>query len=379
MSDPIPLAEPLLGGNARRYLDECVTSNFVSSVGPFVDRFEAAFAGYVGSPHAIACSSGTAALHVAMRLLEVGPGDEVIVPTLTFIATANPVRYQGATPVLIDSAPGSWHLDPEQLESELARRDKAGQTQPKAVVAVHLLGQAMDLAPVIAICGRYGIPLVEDAAESLGAVYRGGGLDGRHVGTLGRIGCYSFNGNKLVTAGGGGMIATADPVLAKRAKHLTTQARLPGPAYWHDEVGYNYRLTNLAAALGLSQLEQIGDLLARKAAVAARYDAALAGLPGIELAPATPWASSSHWLYTVLCDTPERQQRAMRALTEAQIQARPIWTPLHRMAPYAEAQRLGGGIADDVAARALSLPCSAGLIPAQQERVIAVMARLPAA
>jgi dTDP-4-amino-4,6-dideoxygalactose transaminase len=379
MSEPIPLAEPLLGGNARQYLDECLTSNFVSSVGPFVDRFEAAFAGYVGSPHAIACSSGTAALHVALRLLEVGPGDEVVVPTLTFIATANPVRYQGATPILIDAAPGTWHLDPERLESELARRAKAGQSQPKAVIAVHLLGQAMDLAPVTALCERYGIPLVEDAAESLGAAYHRGDLAGRHVGTVGRIGCYSFNGNKLVTAGGGGMIATADPTLAKRAKHLTTQARLPGAAYWHDEVGYNYRLTNLAAALGLSQLEQIDDLLARKAAVAARYDAALAQVPGLQLAPATPWATDSHWLYTVLFDTADQQQHAMQALSAAQIQARPIWTPLHRMAPYADAPRLGGRIADDVAVRALSLPCSAGLAPEQQQRVIAVMASLPTA
>lgn len=376
MSERIPLAEPFLAGQASRYLQECLTSNFVSSVGPFVDRFEAGFARAVGSPHAVACASGTAALHVALRLLEVGPGDEVVVPTLTFIATANPVRYQGARPILLDAGTDSWHLDAEGLATLCEQRRHAGRPQPKAVIAVHLLGQAVDLAPILAICERYGIPLVEDAAESLGATYRTGALAGKHVGTVGVIGCFSFNGNKLITSGGGGMITCSDPELARRAKHLTTQARLPGAAYWHDDVGYNYRLTNLAAALGLSQLEIIDELLARKAAIARRYDAAFAGRSDVRRAPATPWATDTAWLYTVQLTDPERRDACVAGLEMAGIQARPIWTPLHLMPPYAAAETRGGDRAENWAARCLSLPSSCGLGPDAQERVIATLTSL---
>jgi aminotransferase in exopolysaccharide biosynthesis len=371
----IPLAEPFLGDAARRYVLDCLDTNFVSSVGPYVERFEAEFAATVGAPYAVACASGTAALHVAMRLIGVGPGDEVWVPTLTFIASANPILYERGTPVLVDSEPRTWNLDPEPIVAEMARRAAAGRRQPKALLVVHLLGRAADLAPLAEACDRYGVHLIEDAAEALGARYTSGPFAGRQVGTIGTVGCFSFNGNKLITTGGGGMIVTTDPALAKRAKHLTTQAKCPGLAYWHDEVGYNYRLTNLAAALGVAQLEQLPDLLARKRRIAGRYDQLLATVPGMTIPSAVDWAAPSHWLYSVLVNDREAQDRLIDDLGNARIQARPIWTPLHRMPVYADAPRLGAAVADDLADRGLSLPSSAGLTDEQQDRVISTLVR----
>ena len=370
----IPLAEPLLLGNAEPYVQECLTSNFVSSVGPFVERFERAFAAYVGSRHAVACASGTAALHVAMRLLNVGTGDEVWVSDLTFVASANPILYEHGTPVLVDSEAATWNLDPEPMIAEIQRRARLGQRQPVAIMPVHILGQPADLAALSGVCAEHGITLVEDAAEALGATYTAGPHAGRQVGTIGRIGCFSFNGNKLITTGGGGMLVTDDPDLARRAKHLTTQARLPGAAYAHDEVGYNYRLTNLAAALGLAQLECIDELLARKAAIAARYDAALADRTGWTLPPKPSGAAPSHWLYSILLASRSERDALVDRLGHDHIHARPLWTPLHRMPMYAAASRLGGQVAADLADRGLSLPCSAGLQAAEQARVLDALA-----
>jgi dTDP-4-amino-4,6-dideoxygalactose transaminase len=226
----IALSEPHLAGNARTYLEECLKTNFVSSVGPFVDRFEREFAAYVGAKFAVACASGTAAIHVALRLLGVGPGDEVLVPSLTFIASINPITYQGAEPVLVDSEEATWNVDPALVVEELDRRGRSGQKQPKAVEVVHLLGHPADIEAIADACERHGVALVEDAAEALGARYVTGRYEGRQVGTIGKVGCFSFNGNKIITSGAGGMITTDDEALARRAKHLTTQARLPGLA-----------------------------------------------------------------------------------------------------------------------------------------------------
>jgi dTDP-4-amino-4,6-dideoxygalactose transaminase len=370
----IPLCEPALGGNARRYLDECLTSGYVSSVGPFVDRFERAFAQRVGSRFAVACASGTAALHVACRLAGVGPGDEVFVSTLTFIASANPILYERATPVLVDAEAGSWNLDPALVIDELDRRARLGQKQPRAVIAVHVLGQPAALDALTAACQRHGVMLIEDAAEALGARYLSGAHAGREVGTIGALGCFSFNGNKVITAGGGGMLTTDDEALARRARHLTTQARLPGAAYQHDEVGYNYRLTNVAAALGLSQLEQLEDFLARKHALAARYDAAFAARPGFAPPRPVPGAAPSHWLYAVALDPAVTdREAAYRRLQAANIDSRPVWTPLHLQAPYAGAPRLGGAVAQAIFARGLCLPSSVTLDAAAQDRVLAAL------
>ncbi len=374
-SDPrrrIPLSEPTLGGNAERYLRECLASNYVSSVGPFVERFEREFAAAVGSRFAVACSSGTAALHLAMRVLDVGPGDEVFVPTLTFVASANPIRYERATPVLVDVEEETLNLDPGIVADELDRRARLGRRQPAAVEVVHLVGHPADIAPLLEAADRHGVPVIEDASEALGASYRGGSLDGRSVGTLGRVGCFSFNGNKLITTGGGGMVTTDDEALARRARHLSTQARVPGRAYDHDEVGHNYRLTNLAAALGVAQLEMLPALLAARRIVAARYDAALAAMPGLRLAPRAPWADPSFWLYTarLAAADPAARDRVLDLLASRGVEARPIWTPIHALAPYASAPRLGGAVAERIFAAAISLPSSSSLAPGDQDRVV---------
>ncbi len=368
----VPLCEPFLGGNEMRYLEECVRTNFVSSVGPFVERFERAFAETVGSRYAVACASGTAALHVAMRLYGVGHGDEVFVPTLTFIASGNPVLYEHATPVLVDAEERTWNMDPALCIEEIERRARLGKKQPKAVEAVHLLGHPAEIEELAACCEKHGIALIEDASEALGARYTSGRYAGRHVGTIGGVGCFSFNGNKVITSGGGGMITTDDEALARRAKHLTTQARLPGAEYRHDEVGYNYRLTNLAAALGLAQLEQLPDFLAKKRTIAARYDGALASVFGLSTAPSEPWAASSFWMYSMRVGPAyaEDRRQLRDRLTARGIDTRPIWSPLHTMPMFADAPRLGGAVAERLFDEGLSLPCGVGLSDAQQQRTI---------
>lgn len=365
MSDRIPLSEPYLAGNERRYLDECVTTNFVSSVGPFVERFEREFAAYVGAKFAVACASGTAALHVALRLLGIGAGDEVLVPTLTFIASANPIAYERATAVLVDSEVETWNMDPDLVIDYIESAAREGRKLPRAVEVVHLLGHPANIEPILAVCERFAVPVIEDAAEALGARY----ANGKHVGTLGTLGCFSFNGNKIITSGGGGMITTDDPELARRAKHLTTQARLPGLAYRHDEVGFNYRLTNVAAALGVAQLEQLPSFIRRKLDIATRYDAALRDR--FTLPPRASWAQSTCWLYSV--GIADRRDDYLARLTSQQVEARPIWTPLHTMPMYVDAPRLGGERAEQLAASGLSIPCSVSLSEAQQDRVISLL------
>jgi dTDP-4-amino-4,6-dideoxygalactose transaminase len=375
MSDHvIPLAEPHLSGNEGAYLAECVRTNYVSSVGPFVERFEREFAEYVGAAHAVACSSGTAALHVAMRIVGVGPGDEVFVPTFTFIASANSIVYQGAKPTFVDSEPTTWNLDPRLVLEEIEDRSRTGRALPKAIEVVHLLGHPADIEQLTGACRERGIAVIEDAAESLGARYRGGTLDGRQVGTIGQVGCFSFNGNKVMTTGGGGMLVTDDPELARRAKHLTTQARLPGLTYQHDEIGYNYRLGNLAAAMGVAQLEQLDGFLVAKRRIAARYDIAFRDLPGVRLPPDAPWANRSAWLYSIQLRNADSAASVLDRLIGERIGARPVWPPLHRMLPYRDADLVGdGSIAERTAATTVSLPCSVHLEPSDQDRVIDVV------
>jgi aminotransferase in exopolysaccharide biosynthesis len=374
----IPLSEPCLAGNASKYLNECIETNFVSSVGPFVDRFEREFAAYVGSKYAVACASGTAAIHVALRLMGIAAGDEVMVPTLTFIASANPILYERGVPVLVDSENDTWNLDAELVAEELDRRARANLRQPAVVEVVHILGHPARIEPIVEACERHGVALIEDAAEALGSRWTRGRFAGKHVGTVGRVGCFSFNGNKVLTTGGGGMITTDDESLARWAKHLTTQARLPGPEYRHDELGYNYRLTNLSAALGVSQLEQLPTFLEKKRRIADRYDAAFRSVVGLHLPPRAPWASPSHWLYSIGVE-PERfgsdRVALFERLREDRIDSRPIWSPLHTMPMYREVPRLGGRIAEQLAAHGLSLPCSPTLSEDQQQKVIAAVLR----
>ena len=373
----IPLSEPALLGNERRYLDECVATNFVSSVGPFVERFEREFAERVGSKYAVACASGTAALHVAMRLLDVGPGDEVAVSTLTFVASANAIVYERGTPLLVDAERETWNLDSDRLVEEIERRARLGQKLPKVIEAVHVLGHPARLESLVDACERHGIVLVEDASEALGARWTAGRFAGRHVGTVWRNGCLSVKGNKIITTGGGGMIVTDDEKLARRAKHLTTQARLSGPEYRHDEVGYNYRLPNLAAALGVAQLEQLDTFVERKRAIAGRYDEALTAVAAIERPPRAAWAAPTMWLYSVLVDAAWHGGRdgLCQRMSAERVQARPIWTPLHLLPMFAQAPRIGGDVAASLFERGLSLPSSVTLTADDQARVIDVLLR----
>lgn len=370
----IPLAEPTLDGNEARYLQQCIDSGYISSRGAFVDRFERDFASTVGAKHAVACSSGTAALHVALRLVGAEPGRLVAVSDFTFIASANAVNYTGAEMMLVDSESETWNMNTELLHDEVECRARTGQRIPDIVEVVHVLGHPAAMEPLLALRERYGIRIVEDAAESLGASWRSAGLEGRHVGTVGDFGCFSFNGNKIITTGAGGMIVTDHAEVAERAKHLTTQAKCTGDEYIHDTVGYNYRLSNLSAALGVAQLETLADKVSAKQAVAERYAAWLADLP-LTLAPRSYWANPTYWLYSVLLDDGVTRCRdVVSSMAERGVQARRMWPPLHWQAPYASTERLGGAIAEEIYRRGLSLPSSAHLTERDQKAVTTALA-----
>jgi perosamine synthetase len=353
----LPVAEPFLGEEELRYVSECVLSGWVSSAGTFVRRFEELFAERCGVEHALAVSNGTAALHVALAALGIGPGDEVIVPALTFVATANAVVYTGATPVFADSEPVTWNVDPEAVAAAISPRTKA-------IVAVHLYGHPAEMDAILA--AARGIPVVEDAAEAHGALYRG-----RPVGALGRVGTFSFYGNKIVTTGEGGMVVTDDAELAARVRLLRDHGMEPGRRYWHPVLGFNYRLTNLQAALGVAQLEKLDQILAAKRRITERYAAGLRGLPGLVLPPEEPWARNVHWLYSILVDD---RDAVMDGLEAAGIESRPFFTPLHQQPLYASGERLP--VAEGLAERGLSLPSAVTLAPGEIDRVVATLASL---
>lgn len=373
----IPLSVPHLSGNEWRYLKECLDSNWVSSVGPFVTRFEQDLASVVGSPHAVATVTGTAALHTALLAAGVEPDDEVLVSTLTFIASVNAIRYCGAWPVLMDAEPDYWQMDGQKMSEFLGRecrwvngalRNRSTGRRVKAVLPVHLLGHPVDADPILDAANQFELVVVEDASESLGARYKE-----RSVGTLGKIACFSFNGNKIITTGGGGMVTTADPALAGRARYLTTQARDDADEDVHGAIGYNYRLTNVQAALGVAQLERLAAHVERKRQVAMRYEEALRDLPGITCPSEAPWARSIYWLYTVMIEPASfgRDRRSVQQhLAEQGIETRPIFRPAHRQLPHRDAQAYRIDVADRLYAEALSLPCSVGLTDEQQDRVI---------
>lgn len=385
----IPLCVPEIRGNEWLYVKECLDTTWVSSGGPFVDRFEVAFADWLGrraaGVAAVACQSGTAALHAALMVAGVGPGDAVLVSCMTFIAPANAVRYVGAEPVLVDAEPDHWQMDVGLVARYLAEdcvvRDGAtvdARTGRRvaALMPVHILGHPVDMDPLLELARAHGLAVIEDATESLGALYKG-----RPVGTLGDIAAFSFNGNKLMTTGSGGMIVTRNPDWARRAKHLTNQAKVDPIEYAHDEVGYNYRLTNIQAGMGLAQLENLPDFLAAKRRIAARYAEGLDRIPGLEPMRAASWADSAWWMYTIRVDADAygMDSRALlRALDARRIQTRPLWRALHQGPPHAGCPTLGGAVAERLHATALSLPCSVGLGEATQERVLDTLAALRA-
>lgn len=375
--EPIPLCVPEIRGNEWKYVKECLDGNWVSSVGAFVERFERDVAAAVGGRHAIATVNGTAALHVALLAAGVRPDDEVLVSTLTFIAPANAIRYVGAWPVFVDAEPDYWQMDVAKALEFLERGclwregklyNRATGRRVSALLPVHILGHPVDMAPLVAAARKYGLALVEDATESLGASYRGA-----RVGHLGDLACFSFNGNKLLTTGGGGMVVTDNPAWAGRVRYLTTQAKDDPVEYVHGEIGYNYRLTNLQAAMGVAQLEQLDAYVAAKRRIATSYRAALEGMPGITTMPEAEWARSAFWMYTILVDEASfglDSRALMRKLAQHAVQTRPLWEPLHRSGAHAGAFATDCTVADHLYRVALSLPCSVGLSPEAQERVI---------
>lgn len=374
-SDPpfIPLCVPHLAGNEWVYIKECLDTGWVSSVGSYVTRFEQEFAAAVGTRFAVACSNGTTALHTALMAAGVKPGDRVLVPTLTFIASANAISHAGAVPLFMDVDEKTWQLDPCSVERFLTDECETagGQTVERvsgrrvaAIMPVHILGIPCDMAPLSSLAERHGLKVVEDATESLGATW-----NGRPIGSIGDCGVFSFNGNKLITTGGGGMLCTNIEALAKRAKHLTTTAKIEPVEFIHDEVGYNYRLVNVLAAMGVAQLEQLPTFLAKKAEIADWYDELLAGLP-VEPMPEPEYGVGAKWLYTIRMRG--RHWRPVCTFLEAAgIQTRPLWQCLHRSPAYSHLAPRDCPVADQLQRECLSLPCSVGLTRADAERVAA--------
>ncbi|CAN5162980.1 aminotransferase class I/II-fold pyridoxal phosphate-dependent enzyme [soil metagenome] len=346
---------------------DALDSNWLAPLGPHVDAFEVEVAARTGVAHAAALSSGTAALHLALRILGVGDGDDVLTATLTFVATAAAPTYLGAVPVFLDCDAATWNLDPDLLAEELGSRDRAGRL-PKAVVAVDLYGQCADYERIHAACDPYEVPVIEDAAESLGASYRG-----RPAGSLGAMGVLSFNGNKVITTSGGGMLLSDDADHVGRARFLATQARDPAPHYQHSELGYNYRMSNLLAAVGRAQLADLDDRVERRRAANACYQRSLGDLPGVSFMPEAPYGRSNRWLTCVTIDPHAfgaTRDDVRVHLEKADIEARPVWKPMHLQPAFAGCRVVGGTVAEELFDRGLCLPSGSGLTDADLERVV---------
>ncbi len=348
----IPVSAPALVGNEKAYVLDCLESTWISSKGRYIERFEAAFAEFCRVQYAVSCCTGTAALHLALLALGVGPGDEVIIPALTYVATANAVTYCGAHPVLVDSEPQTWNLDPSQIEETITPRSKG-------IVVVHLFGHPVDMDPVLQIARKHNLFVVEDAAQAHGAEYKG-----RRVGSLGDVGTFSFYGSKILTTGQGGAVVTNDGQLAACIQQLRSQGMDADRRYWFPVVGYNYQMTNVAAAIGLAQMEQVEWHLARRRQIAQQYAHRLATLPGVSLQAQKPWAGSAHWMTGIVLsdDLALSRDSVMAALLEQGIETRPFFYPVHQLPMYAEhcgMQRYP--VADWLGARGFCLPSSAAL------------------
>jgi pyridoxal phosphate-dependent aminotransferase EpsN len=348
-------------------------SNWIAPAGPDLDAFEQEFAAKVGAGHATAVSSGTAALHLALIVAGIGPGDDVLCSTLTFVASANPIRYVGANPVFIDSEAGSWNLDPDLLETYLAERASSNRL-PRALVLVHLYGQSADVGRIKAICDRHGVILIEDAAEALGATYQG-----KSPGTFGRCGVFSFNGNKIITSSGGGMLVSDDAALVSRARFLATQARDKAWHYQHSETGFNYRLSNVLAAIGRSQLRVLDQRVEMRRANFERYQTLLAGVPGLSFMPEASFGRCTRWLVCAQMDPKlfGQDHEAVRVALEAEnIESRPVWKPLHLQPLFAGCETVRGQVAESLYAQGICLPSGSNLDPEQIELVCATIRSL---
>lgn len=364
----IYLSPPHMGDRERQLLLDAFDSNWIAPLGPHVDAFERELAAEIGCGHAAALSSGTAALHLALVMLGVGAGDTVWCSTLTFAATANVIRYVGAEPVFVDAAPSTWTLDPDLFCEELDRAAQTGEL-PKAAIVVDLYGQCVDYDPISTACERHGVPLIADAAESLGASYRG-----KSAGTFGKMGALSFNGNKIITTSGGGMLVSDDETLIAKARFLATQARDPAPHYQHSHVGYNYRMSNLLAAVGRGQLSTLRERVESRRRINQRYRRELGSLPGVTFMPEADYGRANCWLTCLTVDASELgvDREAIRTHLEAcNIEARPVWKPMHMQPVFAACRYLGGRVAEDLFERGLCLPSGSSLTAQDQARVIA--------
>jgi pyridoxal phosphate-dependent aminotransferase EpsN len=360
-----------MGASEQHYVQEAFDSNWLSTAGPNITAFEREFEARIGLP-SLAVASGTAAIHLGLRALGVGPGDNVFCSGLTFVASVNPIRYLGAEPVLIDSDRATWNMDPRQLDR--AFNDASGRGRlPKAVLVVHLFGQCADMDPILDLCALYRVPVLEDAAEALGSLYRG-----RNAGTLGDVAAFSFNGNKIITATGGGMLVSRHACLLDKARYWATQARDAGIAYEHSEIGYNYRMSNVLAGIGRGQLEVLGLRVQQRRAIALRYRDAFARRPGITMMPQAPYGLHTNWLSCFLIDKESfgcSRDGLIGKLDAAGIEARPLWKPMHLQSLYCSARCYGGEVGADLFRRGICLPSSSSLTPEDQNRVIEVVVR----
>ena len=375
MTKSIYLSPPHMDALEREMLLEAFDSNWVTSVGPHIDAFEGDVAAALGVRRVVAVASGTAALHLALQVLGVGPGDEVLVPSFTFAASANPVAYLGATPVFIDCSPDTWTIDVALLEGELERRAAIGK-QFKAVVPVDLFGQCCDYDALLKVCEAYGVLVVEDSAEALGSTYRD-----RQAGSFGDAAILSFNGNKILTTGGGGMVVTDDDDLADQARYLATQAREPLPYYEHRAIGYNYRMNNVLAAIGRAQLAHLPQRVAARRALFANYSEQFSDVAGITMMPQADYGVSNCWLTCITIDADEfgaSPEQVRLHLASLGIESRATWKPMHMQPVFADAPMIGGAVCADLYARGLCLPSGSALSETEQSRVIAEILAVPA-
>jgi dTDP-4-amino-4,6-dideoxygalactose transaminase len=371
LDDQVLLSTPHMGEAEREFVEQAFATNWIAPLGPNVDAFERDLATTVGIGHAAAVSSGTAAIHLALRLLNVGPGDRVFCSTLTFAASANPIVYQGAEPVFIDSERRSWGMCPDALQRALEASSRAGKL-PRAVIIVNLYGQSADMDPLLELCRHYAVPVVEDAAESLGALYKG-----RPSGTFGLMGIFSFNGNKIITTSGGGMLVSENRDLIERARFLATQARDPAPHYEHSQIGYNYRMSNILAGVGRGQLGVLKDRVAARRGVFETYKAGLSGFDGFEWMPEPDWSVSTRWLSACTVD-PELigRDQVIASLADELIEARPVWKPMHMQPVFAGCDfysATNSAVADQLFQDGLCLPSGSNLRPDQLERIVSVL------
>jgi len=360
----IYLSKPKISGNELKYVTDCINTGWVSSAGKYVDLFEEKFSNCIDVKYAISTINGTAAIHTALKILEISKGDEIIVPTLTFVATVNPVIYVNATPVFVDSENESWNLDPKKIEEKINKKTKA-------IICVHLYGHPANMDPIVKIARKYDLKVIEDATEALGSKYKG-----INVGRFGDLACFSFNGNKIITCGGGGMIVTDNKEYAEKAKFLTTQARSSTIEYFHPEVGFNYRLTNVQAAIGLAQLELLDQYIAKKRKSAAYYSELLAEIEGITTCKEQKWAFNNYWMYSILIDKKRygmSKDELLNIFGKNEIQARPFFIPNHTLPPYLKYKSDNIFVANKLYARGLNIPNSVGIQIEEIEKVVKII------